>query len=83
MAIATSNRLLPIIAGVVVLMLVFVTLKSCSNGVDDQIVMEAVPQAPVPDADTPADTIKTLTANVAAMSAEVKALRQDNATLRN
>ena len=83
MAIATSNRLLPIIAGVVVLMLVFVTLKSCSNGKDDQAVMDAVPQAPVPDADTPADTIKTLTANVAAMTAEVKALRQDNATLRN
>ena len=83
MAIATSNRLLPLIAGVVVLMLVFVTLKSCSNGTDDQVVMDAVPQAPVPDADTPADTIKTLTANVAAMTAEVKALRQDNATLRN
>lgn len=83
MAIATSNRLLPLIAGVVVLMLVFVTLKSCSNGMDDQVVMDAVPQAPVPDADTPADTIKTLTANVAAMTAEVKALRQDNATLRN
>lgn len=83
MAIATSNRLLPIIAGVVVLMLVFVTLKSCSNGKEEQVVMDAVPQAPVPDADTPADTIKTLTANVAAMTAEVEALRKDNATLRN
>lgn len=83
MAIATSNRLLPLIAAVVVLMLVFVTLKSCSNGQDEQVVMDTVPQAPVPDADTPADTIKTLTANVAAMTAEVKALRQDNATLRN
>lgn len=83
MAFATSNRLLPIIAGVVVLMLAFVTLKSCSNGQDEQVVMDAVPQAPVPDADTPADTIKTLTANVAAMTAEVEALRKDNATLRN
>ena len=83
MAIATSNRLLPLLAGVVVLMLAFVTLKSCSNEPNDQVVMEAVPQAPVPDADTPADTIKTLTANVAAMTAEVEALRQDNTTLRN
>ena len=83
MAFATSNRLLPIIAGVVVLMLAFVTLKSCSNGQEEQVVMDAVPQAPVPDADTPADTIKTVTANVAAMTAEVEALRKDNATLRN
>ena len=83
MAIATSNRLLPLIAGVVVLMLLFVTLKSCSNGSDDRLSLDAVPQAPVPDADTPADTIKTLTANVAAMTAEVEALRKDNLTLRN
>ncbi len=83
MAIATSNRLLPILAGAVVLMLAFVTLKSCSTEADDPLLMDAVPQAPVPDADTPADTIKTLTANVAAMTDEVKALRRDNATLRN
>ena len=83
MAIATSNRLLPLLAGVVVLMLLFVTLKSCTSDPDDPAVLDAVPQAPVPDADTPADTIKTLTANVAAMTAEVEALRQDNTTLRN
>ena len=83
MTIATSNRLLPILAGVVVLMLVFVTIKSCSKEPIDQAVMDAVPRAPVPDADTPADTIKTLTANVAAMTTEVDALRKDNATLRN
>ena len=73
MARPTSNRLLPIIASVVVLMLVFVTLKSCSNENENQVVMSSVPQAPLPDADTPADTIKTLTANVAAMTAEVEA----------
>ena len=83
MAIAISNRLLPLLAGGVMLMLVFVTLKSCTGEQDGQLVMDAVPQAPTPDADTPADTIKTLTANVAAMTAEVKALRQDNTALRN
>ncbi|OOZ76505.1 integrating conjugative element protein [Solemya velum gill symbiont] len=83
MAIATSNRLLPLLAGVVVLMLAFVTIKSCSNEPNDQVVMNAVPQAPVPDADTPADTIKTLIANVAAMTAEVEALRQNNTKLHN
>ena len=78
MVIATSNRILPLLAGAVVLMLAFVTLKSCTGEQDASLVLEAVPQSPKPDADSPADTIKTLTANVAAMTAEVKALRQDN-----
>ncbi len=82
MAIATSNRLLPLLAGAVVLMLAFVTLKSCNGEQEASLVMESVPQAPAPDADSPADTIKTLTANVAAMTAEVKALRKDNDQLR-
>ena len=82
MAIATSNRLLPLLAGTVVLMLVFVTLKSCTGEDEAPLVLETVPQAPAPDADSPADTIKTLTANVAAMTAEVEALRKDNDELR-
>ena len=82
MAIATSNKLLPLLAGVVVLMLVFVSLKTCSGDLTDQLTLKAVPQAPTPDADTPADTIKTLTANVAAMTAEVEAMRKDNVSLR-
>ena len=82
MVVATSNRLLPLLAGAVLLMLVFVTLKSCSDDGGDGLVMDSVPEAPAPDADTPADTIKTLTANVAAMTTEVEALRQDNSGLR-
>ena len=78
MAIATSNRLLPLLAGAVVLMLAFVTLKSCTGEQEASLVLESVPQAPAPDADSPADTIKTLTANVAAMTTEVQALRKDN-----
>ena len=82
MAIAISNRLLPLLAGTVVLMLAFVTLKSCTGEQDASLVLEAVPQSPKPDADSPADTIKTLTANVAAMTTEVQALRKDNDDLR-
>jgi len=82
MAMTTSNRLLPLRAGAVVLMLAFVTLKSCTGDDEAPLVLETVPQAPAPDADSPADTIKTLTANVAAMTAEVQALRKDNDTLR-
>ena len=76
MAMATSNRLLPILAGSVLLILVFVTTKSCSPDEEAAVVLDSVPEAPAPDADTPADTIKTLTANVAAMTTEVEALRR-------
>jgi len=82
MAIATSNRLLPILASSVLLILVFVATKSCSPDEEAAVVLDSVPEAPAPDADTPADTIKTLTANVAAMTTEVEALRRDNAALR-
>ncbi len=79
---ATSNRLLPILGGIVLLMLAFVLLKSCTGEEGGEVVLDSVPTAPAPDADTPADTIKTLTANVAAMTSEVEALRRDNAALR-
>ena len=79
---ATANRLLPLLGGGVVLMLVFVTLKSSTGENDNAVMMESVPTAPAPDADTPADTIKTLTANVAAMTSTVEALRRDNDQLR-
>jgi len=82
MAIATSNRLLPLLAAPVLLLLVFVSVRSCSGDDGRGPLLDHVPQAPAPDADTPADTIKTLTANVAAMTANVEALRRDNASLR-
>lgn len=82
MPVATGNRLLPVLAAGVVLMLVVVLLKSCGGEADSPVVLDAVPQAPSPDADSPADTITTLTANVAAMTAEVEALRDDNARMR-
>ncbi len=78
----SSNRLLPILVGTVMVLTVFVTVKSCSEGDGSAQLLDTVPQAPRPDADTPADTIKTLTANVSAMTAEVSGLRQDNAMLK-
>ncbi len=78
----TTNRLLPILGAIALVCLVFVILKSCSESNQNGPMMAGVPQAPPPDADTPADTIKTLTANVAVMTGEVEALRRDNATLR-
>ena len=82
MSMVSSNRLLPLLAGSVVLMAVLVAVKSCSPNEEQLQLMDAVPQAPKPDADTPADTIKTLTANVSAMTSELNALRRDNTTLK-
>ena len=82
MSMVTSNRLLPILAGSVVLMAVLVAVKSCSPNEQQLRLLETVPQAPKPDADTPADTIKTLTANVSAMTSELNALRRDNTVLK-
>ena len=82
MSMVTSNRLLPLLAGSVVLMAALVAVKSCSPSDEQPQLLEAVPQAPKPDADTPADTIKTLTANVSAMTSELNALRRDNTALK-
>lgn len=80
MANLRSNRLLPIIAGTVAVMAAFVGLKSCGSDkvARDQVVMESVPKAPAPDADSPAETIKTLTARVAEVTNQMKALRNEN-----
>jgi integrating conjugative element protein (TIGR03752 family) len=82
MSMVSSNRLLPLLAGLVLALTVVVAVKSCSSGDDGWQGLSAVPKAPTPDADTPADTIKTLTANVSAMTTEVRALRQENAGLK-
>ena len=81
MAVAQSNRLLPIIAGVVGLMAVFVLLRAC-GGPEDSVQLRDVPQAPAPDADSPAETIRTLSAQVADMSSTFEVLRTENETLR-
>ena len=83
MLITKQNRLLPILAVIVLLMLILVLSKSCAVEQSDSLMLQSVPRASAPDADTPADTIKTLTANVAAMTTELKALRKDNRSLRS
>lgn len=75
-----SNKLLPIIGGAVLLMLVFVGIKSMNSG-DDNIQLDQVPVAGAPDADSPADTIRTLTAEVAAIKSEAEKLQMQNEDL--
>ena len=76
-----SSRALPLAAGAVLLLLVLVIVFG-RGGTADEVLLDSVPQSLPPDADTPADTIKTLTARVSAMIAELEALRLDNEELR-
>ncbi|MCY3541900.1 MAG: TIGR03752 family integrating conjugative element protein [Gammaproteobacteria bacterium] len=77
-----NNKLIPVISVLAVLGVMFIVVKSCNNEVPQDPVMNFVPESPAPDADSPADTIKTLTANVGELISEVDALRQDHASLR-
>ena len=77
-----QNRLLPVIAILAILILILVAGRSCRDEEQEMVLLDRVPQAAHPDADTPADTIKTLTANVAAMTAELEGLQQANARLK-
>jgi len=82
MLITRQNRLLPVLVGIVLLMLVLVAMRSCGRQ-EGSAVLDAVPVATRPDADSPADTIETLTANVAAMTEELERLRASNKALRD
>lgn len=76
----SSNKLLPIIAGLVLVMLVFVGIKSFNQGGDDTL-LDKVPVAGTPDADSPADTIRTLTAQVASIKNESEKLQMQSQEL--
>jgi integrating conjugative element protein (TIGR03752 family) len=78
-----SNRLLPILGIAMVLVFVLVLQRACRDSDENAVLLEEVPSVASPDADTPADTITTLTANVAAMTRELKRLEQDNTALKN
>jgi integrating conjugative element protein (TIGR03752 family) len=77
-----QNRLIPLL-GVVVLVIVVVILVKSRSPAPSHVPMASVPKAPVPaaDADSPSDTIRTLTAEVKAIKEENRRLRDDNGKL--
>ncbi len=77
-----GNRLLPLLALAVLAILVLVGVRSC-DGPGDTTAMKEVPQAAVPDADTPADTIRTLTARLGEVKSALDAMRTENQGLRD
>jgi integrating conjugative element protein (TIGR03752 family) len=76
-----SNRILPVLAIVVLMMLVFIGVKSCRQDAPQTATLTEVPTPGTPDADSPADTIRTLTAEVAELKNQNKKMQQYNEQL--
>ena len=76
-----QNRLVPVLVALLLAAMVYALFKE-----HRATATASTPMSPhvnvASDADTPADTIKTLTANVAAMTAALDTLRQDNTALK-
>ncbi len=78
-----ANPVPYILAGVLVLMAVLVGFKGCTGDEPktSQAQMQEAPQASPADADTPADTIRTLRAGVADMTNKFTAMSDENRRL--
>jgi len=77
----TSNRLLPFMAGLIILGAIFIGMKSCTQQKPAKLTLTTVPIAPQPDADSPADTVRTLTAHVAELKTKSASIERQNAEL--
>ena len=76
-----SNRLLPIIGIIVLFMLIFIGVRSCNSDSNTVTGLSEVPMPGPPDADSPADTILALTAEVASLKSENLKMQQQNEAL--
>jgi integrating conjugative element protein (TIGR03752 family) len=77
-----QNRLIPILGSVILVVVVAILVMSRRPG-PEHVPMHSVPQPPAKsaDADSPADTIRTLTAEVQAIKDESRKLREENGKL--
>lgn len=78
-----ANKALPVLLGIILLMVVFVAFKAVNKKAPTPNALQTIPVAPQPDADSPADTVRTLTAHVAELKAQSANLERQNAQLLN
>ena len=78
------NRKALYVLGIAILSLLMLVLSApwSSNPAKQGTVLTNVPNTPAPDADSPADTIKTLTATMSSLVQEIDDLAQSNDSLR-
>jgi integrating conjugative element protein (TIGR03752 family) len=79
-----ANKLLPLFGALAICMVLFIGVKSCSRKHESGNpagFLSEVPKPPAPDADSPADTIRSLTAQVADMKSQTDQLHRENQSL--
>ena len=76
-----SNPKLVAVAAVAMLILIVTVFQTLTTDSESTSILESVPNAPNPDADSPVETIKTLTARVNDMTHELQSMRQSNQEL--
>lgn len=79
-----GNKLLPIFAALTVALALMAGMKACGKSSRESREanrLNEIPQAPRPDADSPADTIRSLTAQVADMKSQSEFMRKENLAL--
>lgn len=81
MAILRANKLLPIILGLLVLIIVVVVVRAKGSGLSGNGQMATVPQTAAPDADSPAETVKSVAATVQDVQKQNQVLVQQNREL--
>ena len=77
----TMNRVIPIIGGIVLVIAIAVAVKSGERRPAPDL-MTKLPTAAAPDVDTPADTVRSLSAQVAQMVDQTRRLTEENQKLR-
>ena len=81
---APMNRIIPIVGVVMLVVAGAVGLRACkkSEPPPPPAPMTQLPEAPAPDVDTPADTVRTLSAQVADLLDSTEKLTEENRMLR-
>ena len=70
-------------AAFLLLLMLILSISPSSSESSREALLTALPETPEPDADSPADTIKTLTATVASLIKDVEQLSSENEALRS
>ncbi len=76
-----SNKILPIAVSVVMLIAIFIGIKSWNKDIEPDAVLDTVPTVNNADIDSPADTLRSLTAEVGSMKKKANKLNDQNELL--
>jgi integrating conjugative element protein (TIGR03752 family) len=76
-----SNKILPIAVGLVMIIAIFIGLQSWNNNENPDAKLDGVPTVNTPDVDSPADTLRSLTAEVSLMKKKSNELNNQNELL--